>query len=387
MKQKFAYLISMALLAGLSGCADDTENFDSQLFLTSTAPTTYYVKTTNTGETAGLTLSLPRPAETEVTFSVKADPSLVAAYEATYYTEGVQALPESCYSFDTTDGVIEAGALQSDPINIRFSGLGDLDYSATYVLPVTVDRASIGVLASARTAYYVFKGAALINVVANIKENNVYVDWVNPDVVQNLTTLTAEALIRPHGFTNQLNTLMGIEGQFLLRFGDAGLASNQLQIATGSGNYTDARMVANTEEWLHVALTYDYNAGTMQVYFNGALVGDFTGVTYGPVNWGIEHSDEADGKPRCFWIGYSYNNERWFDTDIAEVRIWNRVLSADEIKAEDHFYSVPADSEGLVAYWKFDDEADIITDYSGNGNDATASAPLTWVSVELPATE
>lgn len=386
MKQNLLHCISLALLAVFAGCADDTENFDNQLYLNSTAPTTYYVKTTNTGETAQFILSVPRPAAADITFSVKADASQLAAYEAVYGETGVQALPEGCYSFSSTESVIPAGALQSDPITLTFSGLNALDYTSTYVLPVSVTDASIGILGSARTAYYVFKGAALINVVANLKENNVYVDWVNPDVVQNLTTMTAEALIRPHSLNNQLNTLMGIEGQFLLRFGDAGLASNQLQIATGSGNYTDPRMTANLEEWLHVAVAYDSQAGTLQVYFNGRLVGDFTGVTYGPVNWGIPHSDEADGKPRCFWIGYSYNNERWLDADMAEVRIWNRVLTQDEILSENHFYSVdPATAQGLAAYWKFDDKADVIKDYSGNGNDATASAPLTWVSVELPA--
>ena len=388
MKQKLTHLLALALLAGLAGCADDTENFDNQLYLASTAPTTYYVKSTNTGETAELTLSVPRPAAADITFAVQADPSLLAAYEAVYGETGVHALPERCYAFSSTEGVVPAGALQSDPITLSFSGLGDLDYASTYVLPVTVARASIGVLGSARTAYYVFKGAALINVVANIRENNVYVDWANPDVVQNLTAMTAEALIRPHSFGNQLNTLMGIEGQFLLRFGDAGLASNQLQIATGAGNFTDPRMTANVEEWLHVAVAYDSQAGTLKVYFDGKLVGDFAGVSYGPVNWGIPHSDEADGKPRCFWIGYSYNNDRWLDAEIAEVRVWNRVLAQEEIQAEDHFYSVdPATAQGLAAYWKFDDRADVIKDYSGNGNDATASAPLTWVDVELPAAE
>ncbi len=388
MKQKFASLFSLALLAAFSGCADDTENFDSKIYLTSTSPTTYYVKSTDTGESAELTLSVPRPAESQISFSLKADASLVVAYEASYDASGVEMLPDECYSFDSTEGVIESGALESDPITISFTGLGDLDFSTTYVLPVTISSSSITVLESARTTYYVFRGAALINVVANIKENNVYVDWVNPDVVQGLTTMTCEALIRPHGFTNQLNTLMGIEDQFLLRFGDAGLDSNQLQIATGNGNFTDTRMAANTEEWLHVALTYDYNAGTIQVYYNGTLVGDFTGVTYGPINWGIEHSDESDGNPRCFWIGYSYNDERWFDTDICEVRIWNRVLSSAEINEENHFYSVDPDTaEGLVAYWKFDDQTDDITDYSGNGNNATPSYTLTWVSVELPESE
>ena len=178
---------------------------------------------------------------------------------------------------------------------------------------------------------------------------------------------------------------MVIEGQFLFRFGDSGVPSNQLQIATGKGNFTNSSMVAPQNEWTHVAVTYDSEAQTIRVYFNGKLVGDFTDATYGPVNWGIPHSDESDGKPRCFWIGYSYNNERFLDADISEVRIWNRVLTQDEINAENHFYAVSEDAQNLVAYWKFDDGADIIKDYSNSGNDATASAKLTWVDVELPA--
>ena len=61
------------------------------------------------------------------------------------------------------------------------------------------------------------------------------------------------------------------------------------------------------------------------------------------------------------------------------------MLTQDEINAENHFYAVSEDAQNLVAYWKFDDGADIIKDYSNSGNDATASAKLTWVDVELPA--
>lgn len=389
MKLKNIYLISLALIAGaFAGCTDDTENFDNQLFVTSKTPTAFYVKTTvqdvqnATGE---FSLSIPKPSMQDVTFTIKADAGLVSVYEDTYYVSGVEALPEGHYSFSTTEGKIAAGALKSEPIIVSFTDLGSLDFTKTYVLPVTVANASIGVLGSANTYYYVFKGAALINKVANIKKNNVYVDWVKPDVVQNMATLTAEALIRPHSFDHQISTLMGIEGQFLFRFGDNGVEPNQLQIATGKGNFTNESMVAPLNEWTHVAVAYDANAQTLKVYFNGKLVGDFTEVAYGPVNWGIAHSDESDGKPRCFWIGYSYNNDRSIDADISEVRIWNKALTKDEINAENHFYTVSEDSEGLVAYWKFDDGADILRDYSNGGNNATASSALTWVDVELPA--
>lgn len=42
MKLKNIYFISLALISGMfSGCADDTENFDNQLFMTSKTPTTF----------------------------------------------------------------------------------------------------------------------------------------------------------------------------------------------------------------------------------------------------------------------------------------------------------------------------------------------------------
>ncbi|GLL55308.1 hypothetical protein KUBF_29700 [Bacteroides finegoldii] len=42
--------------------------------------------------------------------------------------------------------------------------------------------------------------------------------------------------------------------------------------------------------------------------------------------------DETELK-RGFWIGYSYEAARYLDGDICECRIWNRVLTAEEIQA------------------------------------------------------
>lgn len=71
--------------------------------------------------------------------------------------------------------------------------------------------------------------------------------------------------------------------------------------------------------------------------------------------------------------------------DICECRVWNRVLTADEIKVKDHYYVVAPDSEGLVAYWKFDEgSGKIIADHTGNGNTMVANSDITWTMVSLP---
>lgn len=71
-----------------------------------------------------------------------------------------------------------------------------------------------------------------------------------------------------------------------------------------------------------------------------------------------------------FYIGRSYNHKRWFNGKMAEVRIWNRALSEEEINADGHFFSVdPATAEGLLAYWKLNGgDGSVIKDYSGNNN-------------------
>ena len=126
-----------------------------------------------------------------------------------------------------------------------------------------------------------------------------------------------------------------------------------------------------------------FDSGNVKVYINGSeKLSDNVGRT--SVNLGAKHHNEDDGS-RVFWIGYSYSHDRYFDGDIAEVRIWNKTLTKDEVNAPNHFYSVDPASEGLISYWKFDDAAgNIIKDYSSSGYDLTCDKNPKWNKVSLP---
>lgn len=140
---------------------------------------------------------------------------------------------------------------------------------------------------------------------------------------------TAECLVRFDKFGKLISSIMGIEGHFLLRVGDAGIADNQLQIAA-SPNLTSSDLAIPTGEWLHIAMTF--NEGDVTVYYNGKQV--YAGHTnMSEVNWGQTQTNEGNG----FWIGHSYNYDRWLEGNISEVRIWNKVLTKEEINAKDHF--------------------------------------------------
>lgn len=379
MKLKNLYLVSIALLAGMfAACSDDTENFDNRVYISTSVKASTVLLKTETAE-GQFQLALAKPEEKDINVSLKADMSLVEMYNAAYYDKA-QGLPAEYYSLENTELVIPAGTVTSEAVMVKFKNLLNLDSEQIYVLPVTIEQAGIDVLQSARTMYYVLKGAALINVVGNITKNSIHVDWKKPEVANNLRQLTAEALIRVSKFDKMLTTIMGIEGGFLIRIGDAGIPQNQLQIANPDHNVTSADLSIPTGEWVHIAVTYDADAKKVIVYINGKNKLEDT-VDCGAVNWGQTMTDEGNG----FWIGHSYNRDRWLEGEISECRIWNRVLTADEINAKNHFYLVEPDSEGLAAYWKFDEgTGQTVTDYTGNGNNGMALDPISWVEVALP---
>lgn len=383
MKLKNLYFVSIALLTGaLASCSDEVENFDNQLYINGSVKTsTILLKSTVPTTEGQFQISMARPESQDITVTVKVEPSLVASYNETYY-DNAEMLPDGYYALEKQQVSIPAGVILSDIVSVKFSKLDELDREKVYVLPVTIDQANIGVLQSARTMYYVLKGAALINTVPDMTKNLVYVTWSNPEVADNLRQLTAEALIRVNKFGKMLTSVMGIEGHFLIRIGDAGIPENQLQVATRGGNLSSSELAIPTGEWTHVAVTYDADAeGKITVYINGKNVLEGN-KDLGGINWAQNHTDEGNG----FWIGHSYNRERDLQGNISEVRIWNKVLTKEEINAKDHFYDVSPNAEGLVSYWKFDEGAGTaIHDYSGNGNNATAVEALTWNAVELPA--
>lgn len=383
MKLKNLYLISIALLAGVfTSCSDDTETFDNKIYVDASVKTSSVLLKNTVPSTEGrFQIAMAKPESKDITISLKADPALVDTYNAAFY-DSAEALPSQYYTLETQQTTILAGSILSDFITVKFNNLTELDRDKVYVLPITIDQANVGVLQSARTMYYVLKGAALINVVADLTKNLVYVDWKKPEVANNLKQMTAEALIKVNKFDKMISSVMGIEGYFLLRLGDAGIPQNQLQVATGKGNLTSSDLAIPTGEWTHIAVTYNADAGgKITVYINGKNMLEGA-VDFGPIDWAKTKSDEGNG----FWIGHSYNRERWLEGEIAECRIWNKVLTADEINSKDHFYQVEPDAAGLVSYWKFDEGVGTsIADYSGNGNNATAVEALTWNAVELPA--
>lgn len=368
----------LALVAVLFvACQSSDENFENKAYINASSMRSELIVKGNTQElvkTLNVSLAKPETKDVSVFFSI--EPSLVATYNQKF-NEQAEMLPDSCYKLEEAMVQIPAGSVKSDDVHLTFSKLDSVRDSRVFVLPVKISAGDVALLNSQNTYYYVFKAGALINVVADIENNFLSVKWNNPGVVNSLSQLTMEALIRARDFDRKISTVMGIEGYFLIRIGDAGFPPNQIQIATSRGNFPDADSNKGlpTNKWVHIALTYDSTTGEMVVYVDGKE--QSRGIkNVGKVNL-------ASGGSNPFLIGYSYAPNRFLAGEISECRIWNKVRTQEEIAK--NIYGVSPKSEGLVTYWKFDEEsALLVKDVTGNGNDATANKALKWTAVSLP---
>lgn len=381
-------LLGTLAAVALVGCESeqsrlDEHHFDNRLYINaSSAVDEILVKPTAESALIERTLSVgvALKASEKITGTLVADNSLIDKYKAIYHNDEVLPLPEGTCTIENADVSIEQGAVSSAKAKISFSRVDTLDRETVYVQPVALRSVKgIEVLGSKTEVYYVFKGAALINVVADMAQNRAYPDFNDDPTFNNLSEFTMECLVNFNKFGRTISSIMGIEGNFLLRAGDAGVPDNQLQVAS-SKNLTSSDLQFETGRWYHVAMVF--KGGNVTVYLDGKnkLEGN---CGKSSVNLGAKHTD-TEASSRCFWIGYSYANDRYMDGKIAEARIWNRALSADEINAPSHFYSVDPSSDGLIAYWKFDEGAGAtIKDYAGSHNLTCDKVP-TWNKVSLP---
>jgi hypothetical protein len=366
----------IAAVSGLAACGDnDMETYDNKAFSTSDKVNTILVVGTNNEENGTIKTAIAKPEDTEVKVTYGVDNSKVEAYNGMYGEKAI-TVPSANYELQNAVSTIQKGALTGSDVTVHFKDLNSLDRDKVYVLPISVTSSTIDVLRSTKTTYFVIRGGALINTTADITKNFLKLKDAGTSTLGGMQNVSVEALVKVNVFGKLISTVMGIEGKFLLRAGDAGLADSQLQLATSDGNVTDASWTIPTGEWVHIALTFNGADGETAVYINGVKKGSSQYSKYrGNIDWNT----------KGFYVGKSYDENRWLEGCVSEMRVWNRVLTADEIKAKNHFYTVDNASDGLVAYWKFNEGGGSeIADYTGHGNTLVANSSITWKSVSLP---
>lgn len=340
---------------------------------------------------------LAYPADAEVQVDFKVEPNLVANYNAKNETN-YSMLDAKHYHLHKPNTVIPVGKTISEADTIYFTGLDELDIDVTYLCPLTINTVSgVGLLDGSKTIYYLVRRSSAITVAANLKDNYLeipsFLDEEKNSILKDLTACTMEALVYvddfaysgPHNTpgTSIISTIMGVEDYFLLRFGDADFPRAQLQLSGLGGKFPDIdkSKQLNTKTWYHVAVTYDLPTHILTIYVNGEP--QSRTITYG--GSAVTSMNICGTKNVAFQIGRSYEDEvRQLNGNVAEMRIWNVARTQEEIWKG--MYEVEPQSEGLLTYWKFNEgHGNTITDQTGHGFDAIASAPLVWPDgIEIP---
>ncbi len=201
------------------------------------------------------------------------------------------------------------------------------------------------------------------------------------------SAITVEAWIYPRSFNgasdaNISDLIKDSAENVVFRIGDGGIENNRLQFVLdfGSGQVKlQANTLLSTNQWYHVAGVYD--GSSMQLYINGVL--DNSSNQTGTI---------TSGNGTLLLSGNG--NERLFDGNIEEARIWSDARTAAEIR-ENMTQTLTGSESGLFTYYRFD-EADGTTlyDRTSNGHNATlanmdgssdwvsSSAFNTWIGAE-----
>ena len=199
-----------------------------------------------------------------------------------------------------------------------------------------------------------------------------------PSPYSSLTNCTFECFVcmDESGF---LNTVMGLEGTFLIRQN-----GGRFNLYTLDGEISSTTYI-NYGEWYYVAATFDGVNKVTKLYINGVEEGSRElrsstldlGRTAGTQGSEYEH----------FMVGMACEQRRFLYGSIGEIRVWSRTLTDYEIAANCLGISVDPDSEGLVAYWKLNENTDLleIPDHSGNGNVGIPNAAVKqWTPLAFP---
>ena len=197
-----------------------------------------------------------------------------------------------------------------------------------------------------------------------------------------LEVCTMEIRVKVNAFQTSnpyISSLIGVEENFLLRFGDITCDNNQLQLA-GQGVSITSKAHFDTNKWYHVAVVADGVKQTCDLYINGELDSSTPMGSKG-INLGQVYNS-------IFAIGMSEKG-RYLNGYVSEARVWGRKLSASELINGQCSIADPvkeAKENKLLGYWKLDN-VNQGKDLTGNGYDGVMSGRVTFTEANVRCPE
>ena len=292
-------------------------------------------------------------------------------------------LPEENCTLNTRQAVIPAGSAVSEPVTADIDINGFVN-GAIYCLPlkITGTDSGMGPIPGEEYAYLVIRGYVYASVASLPGSSYFSMPTTVSDPNLALEVCTMEIRVKVNAFATAnpyISSLIGVEENFLLRFGDITCDNNQLQLA-GQGVSITSKAHFDTNKWYHVAVVADGVKQTCDLYINGEL-DTSTSMGSKGINLGQVYNS-------IFAIGMSEKG-RYLDGYVSEARVWGRKLSASELINGQCSIADPvkeAKENKLLGYWKLDN-VNQGKDLTGNGYDGVASGRVTYTEANVRCPE
>ncbi len=251
---------------------------------------------------------------------------------------------------------LAVGAIVTDNLVMHLTTLESSSYNGSgqtwYDMTSNNNDASLGWSSSVETGdpSYISSGPARFSLSRTGSDNyhGQGFQVADSDALDVSSTFTLEAWIRPDNevFSYDSNIAIFDKYRNKTQSNDAGYALKLVKDeSTGMGKLLFSvrnRSASSTglvelDEWSHIAVTYYYEGGAnehgvVKFYINGQEAGSNTSVWWRPANnsdrsllIGLEVASNAD------WTGQGWPARRFFNGEIAVARIYDDVLSSDEV--------------------------------------------------------
>lgn len=365
---KIKYILLTIFWVGILSACTNAETFKDVLYFTGTEDSPA-VKYTIDGPTEiGVTVSASCQTMSDQSIRIKVDPDKLEGYNA-LYGKKYKIVPTEDYMLSNNEIMLKAGGNISEQLIFSLLRTTNLEEGVTYCVPLTITDVTgdMPVLESSRTMFLVLNQVMIVNA-ATLSRTNMQLPFESEPSLASVPQVTMEARVKVNKFATAspyISTVIGVEEEFLLRFGDVTIKPNQIQLA-GGGYPVTGKTEFEVDKWYHLAVVFD--GSSIKLYVNGELDGQVD-APRGPIIL-CGNTDK-----RRFCIGSSLNS-RFLDGSISEVRVWKKALTQNEIQ-NNMCYISPDYYQDMIAYWRFNEgEGSVIKDWTGNGWDINKT--LSW---------
>ncbi|BAQ90819.1 hypothetical protein [uncultured Mediterranean phage uvMED] len=184
--------------------------------------------------------------------------------------------------------------------------------------------------------------------------------WIKPDSVSSVDfPLVLKSGGSEDEEDNDSFNIKLVDDDIFIQY-EFGSAAQNVAFTTG-----DFSVSANT--WQHIAVVRSADTDDVRIYKNGVLVETESSV--------LSDNDPtgADSAEQKLYLGKNFANSKFYDGEMAHVRIWSVARNATQI-ARNYLRSVDNTATGLVGYWKLNEgTGTTVLDSSTNSNSGTIS--------------